>query len=108
MQSCSLVNQDLLLFISMNSKGRPALLTKIFCNIVRNSLSGDKNKDLRIFCANLIKVFDQLVALFEVAANFNDLLDVVVCGQLHRTDIDLYHIPKEVLECDITKNNDKW
>jgi len=91
----------------MNSKGGPALLSKIFCNIVRNSLSGHKNEDLGIFCTNLIEMFDQFVTLFEVAANFNDLLDVVVCGQLHRTDVDLYHIPKEVLEWDNHENKDK-
>lgn len=99
--------QDLLFFVPVNSKGRPALLSKIFCNIVRNSLSSHKNKDFRVFCTNLIEVFDQLVTLFEVAANFHDLLYVVVCGQLHRTDVDLYHIPKEVLERDNHEKKDK-
>lgn len=48
-----------------------------------DSLSADKDENLSILSADDIKVFDQLGAFLKVAADFNDLGDVMVCCELH-------------------------
>jgi hypothetical protein len=41
---------------------------------------------------------DQLSTLLEVAADFDNLLDVVVGSEFHRPDVNLDHVFQEVLE----------
>lgn len=47
--------------------------------------------------ANLVKVLDQFVALLEVTADFNDLLNIVVGSELKGSNIDLYKVFQEIL-----------
>lgn len=91
-------NMNSLFLVSMNRKSRPAILTKIFCDVVCNSLCPDEDQHLGILSTNLIKMLDQLCSLLEITADFNDLLDVVIGGQLHRSDVDLNHVFQEILE----------
>ena len=67
----------------MNGKCWPAVLTKVFRDIVRNSLSSNKDENLGILSADDIKVFDQLGTFLKVTANFNNLGDVMVRRELH-------------------------
>ena len=46
---------------------------------------------------DLIKVLDQLRSLFEVTADIDNLLHVVVRGQFHRANVDLNDVSKEIL-----------
>lgn len=87
-----------LLLVTVNSKSGPSVLTKVFCNIVCDSLRPDENEHLRVFLAHLIQMLDQLSALLKVAANFDNLLDVMIRCQLHRADIDLNEVLQEVLK----------
>lgn len=82
----------------MNCKSRPSVLTKVFRDIVRNPLRADEDKYLGIFLTHLIQMLDQLAALLEVAADLNELLDVVVRRQFHGSDVDLNEILQEILE----------
>lgn len=81
----------------MNGEGRPAILSKILCNVVGNALGADEDQDLRVFLADLIQVLDQFVPLFEITANFNDLTNVVVRSEFHRSNIDLNEIFQKIL-----------
>ena len=72
----------------MDGKSRPAVLTEVFGNVVRNTFRSDKYQYFSILSADLIKMFDQLGALLKVAADFDDLLDVVVGGKLHGPYVD--------------------
>ena len=67
----------------MNGKCRPAVLTKVFRDVIRNSFSSNKDENLGILSADDIKVFDQLGTFLKVTANFNNLGDVMVRRELH-------------------------
>lgn len=94
-QQPKLVN--ILFFVTVNGERRPAILTQIFGDIVRNPLCTNKNQDFSILLANLVKMFDQLVAFFEVTADFDDLRDVVIGRKLHGTNVNLNEILQEIL-----------
>jgi len=81
----------------VNSKGWPTILAQVLGNIICDTLRPDKDEDLRILATDLVKVLDELVALLKVAADFNDLLDVVIGGEFHRANVDLNKILQEVL-----------
>lgn len=82
----------------MNSQGRPAILTQIFGDVIRNTLRTNEDQHFRVFLADLVQVLDELRALLEVTANFDNLLDVVVGRQLSRADVDLNEILQEILD----------
>ena len=82
----------------MDCEGWPPVLTEVFGNVVRNSLGGNENKDFGILSANLVKVFDQFVALLKIAADVNNLLNVMVGSQLHGANVDLDHVLEKILE----------
>ena len=67
----------------MNGKCWPTVLTKVFCDIIRNPLSANKDEDLSILSTDDIKVLDQFGTLLKVAADFNDLGDIMICRKLH-------------------------
>lgn len=75
----------------------PTILPQIFRDVVSHPFGPYENQDFGIFRADLIQVFDQFRPLLEIAADLDDLLDVVVRSQLHGTDVDLDHILQEVL-----------
>ena len=81
----------------MDGKGGPAILTEVFGDIVRYTLSGNEDENLGILCTDLVEVLDELVSLFEVAANLDDLLDIGVSGELHGADVDLDRVSQEIL-----------
>ena len=91
----------------MNGECWPTVLTKVFRDLVCDSLSADKDENLSVLSADDIKMFDQLGALLKVAADFDDLGDVMVCCELHRTNIDLDKVFQKILEknCQISQIN---
>lgn len=82
----------------MNGECWPAVLTKVFRDLVCDSFCADKDENLSVLSTDDIKMFDQLGAFFEVAADFDDLGDVMVRCELHRTNIDLDKVFQEILE----------
>ena len=81
----------------MDCKRRPAVLTQILCDLIRYVLSAEKDQDLGILSANLVKMLDQLGLLLKVAADFDNLLDIVVRSEIHGAGVDLDHARKEIL-----------
>lgn len=81
----------------MDSKGRPSVLSQILGDVVCNTLCPNEDKDLGILCTDMIEVLDELAALLEISANFDNLCDVVVSRQLHGPNVYLDHIIEEVL-----------
>jgi hypothetical protein len=82
----------------VNSQCGPTVLTEILSDIIGHPFGSNKDKDFGILCANLVQVLDQFVPLFEVTDNIDDLLDVMVGGQLHGSYVDLDHILEEILD----------
>ena len=82
----------------MNGECWPTVLTKVFRDIVCDPLSADKDENLSVLSANDIKMLDQLGAFLKVAADFDDLGNVMVRCELHRTNIDLDEVFQEILE----------
>ena len=82
----------------MNSEGWPPVMTKILCYVVGHSFSTDKDENFSIFLANLLQMLDEFVALLKLAANINDLLDIMVRSELHGADIDLNKITQKILQ----------
>ena len=81
----------------MDSKSWPAVLTKVFGDVVCDTFRSNKYEYLSVLSTDLIKMFDQLGTLLEITADFDDLLDVVVGCEFHRPDVDLNHLFQEVL-----------
>ena len=82
----------------MNGKRWPAILTKVFRDIIRNPFSANEYKNLSILSADDIKMLDQLGTLLKVTADFNDLGDVMIRSELHRANIDLNKVLQEILK----------
>ena len=81
----------------MDGKCRPAILTKVLGNVVRDTLGADEDEHLGVLLADLLEVLDKLRPLLEVTDDVDNLRDVVVRGQLHRTDVDLDEVLEEIL-----------
>jgi len=81
----------------MDRKSWPAILTKMFRDVVGHAFGRNEDQHLGILLADLIEVLDEFVPLLKVAADLHNLLDIVVSCQLHGTDIDLNRVAKEVL-----------
>lgn len=81
----------------MDGQCRPSILTEVLRDVVRDTLSTDKDEHLRVLLADLIEVLDELATLLKVTHDLNDLLNVVVRCKLHRTDVDLDEVLEEVL-----------
>lgn len=81
----------------MDSQGGPSIRAKVFCEVVGDPFRANEDEDFCILRANLIKVLDKFGSLFEVTADFNDLLNVVIGRQIHRPDVNLNGIFQEVL-----------
>lgn len=73
-------------------------MAEVFSDVVCNTFGGDEDEDLGVLRADLIEVLDELVPLFEITADFDDLLDVGVGGEFHGTNVDLEGVPEEVLK----------
>lgn len=90
--------QNVLFLVTVDSQRRPAILAQVLGDIIGDTLGGDENQHFGVLSADLVEVLDELVALLEITADLNDLLDIRVGGQLHGTDVDLNGISKEILE----------
>ena len=82
----------------MDGQCRPPILPEVFSDVVGDSLRTDEDQNLSILLTDLVEMLDELRAFFKLSANFNELVDVVVGCQLHRSDVDLDEVLKEILE----------
>lgn len=82
----------------MYRQSRPTILPQVFRDVIGDSFRPHENQDFSILRTNLIQVLDQFRALLEIAADLDNLLDVVVGRQLHGPNVDLDHILQEVLQ----------
>ena len=67
----------------MNGKCWPAVLTKVFRDVICHPLSANEDENLGILSADDIKMLDQLRPFLKVAADFNELGNVMVRRELH-------------------------
>lgn len=81
----------------MDGQSGPSILTEILSDVVGDTLCANENENFSIFLADLIEVLNELGSLLKVTADFDDLLNVVICGQFKRTNVDLDKIAQEVL-----------
>ena len=81
----------------MDGKSWPPIRAQVLGDIISDSFRAYKNEDFGAFLADLVKVFDQLGSLLKVGAYGDDLTNVVVSCQLHRTDIDLDEVVQKIL-----------
>jgi hypothetical protein len=58
-------------------------LAKVLCDVIRDPLGTNKNENLGVLGADDVKVFDQLRALLKVAADFNNLGNIMIRRKLH-------------------------
>ena len=86
----------LLLLVSVDRERGPAVLSEVLGNIVGDSLGGGEDDDLCVLVRDGVEVLDELSSLLKVGADLDELLDVVVGGQLHRSDVDLDRVLEEV------------
>ena len=80
----------------MDSERRPSVLSKVLGDIVGDSLGSGEDDDLSVLVGDGIEVLDELSSLLEVGADLDELLDVVVGGELHGSDVDLDGVGKEI------------
>lgn len=73
-------------------------MTKIFRNVIGNTLRGDEDEHFRVLVADDIEVLEELAALLEVGTDLDVLGDVVIGGELHGTDVHLDEVVQEILE----------
>ncbi len=86
----------LLLLVAVDGKGRPAVLTEELGQVVSNTLGAGEDDHLAVLGRDGFEVANELAPLFELGADLDDLLDVVVGGELRRTDVDLSKVVEEV------------
>ena len=88
---------NVLFLVSVDGQRRPAVLTKVFGNVVCYSLCTNEDENLGALLGDLIQVLDELGPLLEIAANFDDLGNVMIRSELHRSDVHLNEVFQEVL-----------
>lgn len=81
----------------MNGESGPAILAEVLCDVVGNPFRADEDEDLCVFLTNLVEMFDELIAFLKLAADIDNLLNIVVGGELHGADVDLNKVAQEVL-----------
>ena len=81
----------------MNGQGRPAILAQVLRDVVCDALGTYEDQDLSIFLTNLVQVLDEFRTLFKVAADLNNLLDIMIGGKFCGADIDLNKVFQEIL-----------
>lgn len=103
-----LLVKNSLFLVTVDGECWPTVLTKVFRDVVCDPLSADKDENLSVLSADDIKMFDQLGAFLKVAADFDDLGNVMVRCKLHRTNVDLTKVFQEILEqnCQIGQKKD--
>ena len=88
---------DLLLLVSVDGQRWPSVLTEVLGDVVGDTLRAHEDEDLGVFLRDLLEVLAKLRPLLKVTYDLNDLLDVVVRGELHGADVDLDEVLQEVL-----------
>jgi hypothetical protein len=74
----------------IRTERRPSILTEESGDLVGNALGTCEDQDLVLLVAHDgLEMLGHAVALLEVCANLNDLLNAVVGGKLHGADVDL-------------------
>lgn len=86
----------LLLLVTVNGEGGPAVLAEVLGEVVSHALGAGENDDLAVLLRDGLEVTNELALLFEFGADFDNLLDVVVSGELSGTDVDLGEVVEEV------------
>lgn len=81
----------------MNSQCWPTILSQVLSDIIGDTLSSDEDEDFCVLIADDVEMFQEFPSLFEVRADLDELSDVVVGSQLHRTDGDLDEVVQEIL-----------
>jgi hypothetical protein len=71
-------------------------LTQVLRDVIGYAFGANEDQHLGILCTDSIEVLDQLCSLFEVTADVDNLLYVVVRCQFHRANVDLNHVSKEI------------
>ena len=75
---------------SQLTKRRPAVLTKESGNLVSNALGTCEDQDLVVLVAHdCLEVLGHAVALLKLCADLDNLLNAVVSGQVHGTNVHL-------------------
>lgn len=87
---------NVLFLVTVNGECWPAVLAEVLGDVVRRTLRRDEDEHLGVLGADLLEVLDKLIALLEVADDVDDLLDVVVGGEFHGTNVALNHVLQEV------------
>ena len=86
----------LLLLVTVDGERGPSVLSEVLCDVVGDSLGGGEDDDLGVLVRDGVEVLDELASLLKVGADLNELLDVVVGGELHRSNVDLDRVLEEV------------
>ena len=81
----------------MDGQSRPTVLTKILRNIVCNSFRSHEDEDFGILLADLVKMLDKFGSFLEVAADFNNLRNAVIGGELLGSNVHLDEVLEEIL-----------
>lgn len=82
----------------MDGQRRPSILTEVLGDVVCYSFCTDKDEYLGVFLTDLIEVLNEFRTLLKVAADLDNLLNIVVGGELRRTDVDLDEVLQEILD----------
>jgi hypothetical protein len=90
-------NGNSLLLVTVNGKSGPAVLAKILGDFIRYTFCAHKYEYLGVLRRNLVEMLDEFGPLLELAADFDELLNVVVGRELHRTNVDLNEVLEEIL-----------
>jgi hypothetical protein len=81
----------------VDGKCWPSVGSEVFGEVIGNSLGTNENEDLGILARDLLEVLEEPVSLVVLGNNLDDLLDIVVGGQLERTNVDLDKVVLEIL-----------
>lgn len=88
----------LLLLVTVNGKGWPAVLSEEAGDLVGDTLGASEDEALVVLVLHdLLEVLDHLVTLLELGNDLDDLGDAVVGGKVHGTNVDLDEVVLEVL-----------
>jgi len=86
-----------LLLVTVNSESGPAILPHEFGQVVGDTFGSNKDDDLGVFLRNGLEVLEKPWSFVVLGHDFDQLGDVVVCGKLHGSNVDLDIVVEEIL-----------